>query len=41
MNKNFLIATVVGAVTLFVVGGVFYGVLADFFANDVSKAAPI
>ena len=41
MNKNFLIATVVGAVTLFVVGGVFYGVLADFFANDVSKAVPI
>ena len=41
MNKNFLLATVVGAVTLFVVGGFFYGLLADFFANDVSKAVPI
>ena len=41
MNKNFLLATVAGAVTLFVVGGVFYGFLADFFANDVSNAVPI
>lgn len=41
MNRNFLLATVAGAVTLFVVGGFFYGFFADFFANDVSKAVPI
>ncbi len=41
MNRNFLLATVAGAVTLFVVGGFFYGFFADFFANDVSKPVPI
>ena len=41
MTRNFLLATVAGAVTLFVVGGVFYGFLEDFFANDVSRAVPV
>ena len=41
MTRNFLLATVAGAVTLFVVGGVFYGLLEDFFATDVSRAVPV
>ena len=41
MTGRFLLATVAGAVTLFVVGGVFYRFLEDFFANDVSRAIPI
>ncbi len=41
MNRDFLLATVAGAITLFVVGGVFYGLLEDFFANEVSRAMPV
>ena len=41
MNRNFLLATVAGGVTLFVVGGVFYGFLEDFFANEVSRTVPV
>ena len=41
MTRNFLLATVAGAVTLFVVGGVLYGFLEDFFANEVSRETPV
>ena len=41
MTRGFLLATVAGAVTLFVVSGVLYGLLEDFFANEVSRAIPI
>ena len=41
MNRDFLLATVAGAITLFVVGGFFYGLLEDFFANEVSRAMPV
>lgn len=41
MTRDFLLATVAGAVTLFVVGGVFYGFLEDFFANEVSREMPV
>ena len=41
MNKNFLLATGAGAVTLLVLASLLYGVFADFFANDISKAVPI
>lgn len=42
MNKNFLIATIAGGVTLFVLGYLIYAVLlADFFANDAINPEPI
>lgn len=41
MTRGFLLATVAGAVTLFVMGGVLYGLLEDFFANEVSRAMPV
>lgn len=41
MTRDFLLATVAGAVTLFVVGGVIYGLLEDFFANDVARTVPV
>ena len=41
MNKNFLMATVAGGVTLLVLAGLLYGFLADFFANDIDRAVPI
>ncbi len=41
MTRHFLLATVAGAVTLFVVGGVIYGLLEDFFANDVARTVPV
>ena len=41
MTRNFLLATVAGAVTLFVVSGAFHGLLEDFFANDVSRTVPV
>lgn len=42
MNKNFLMATIAGGVTLFVLGFLIYGVLlADFFANDAISPEPI
>ncbi len=42
MNKNFLMATIAGGVTLFVLGFLVYGVLlADFFANDAINPEPI
>ena len=41
MTRGFLLATVAGAVTLFVVGGALYGLLEDFFANDVSRDVPV
>ncbi|MCY4647003.1 MAG: hypothetical protein OXE73_09020 [Gammaproteobacteria bacterium] len=42
MNKNFLMATIAGGVTLFVLGYLIYAVLlADFFANDAINPEPI
>ncbi len=42
MNKNFVMATIAGAVTLFVLGFLIYVVLlADFFANDAINPEPI
>ena len=41
MTRSFLLATGAGAVTLFVVDGVFYGFLEDFFANEVARATPV
>lgn len=42
MNKNFLMATVAGGVTLFVLGFLIYAVLlADFFANDAINPEPV
>ena len=41
MNKNFLMATVAGGITLLVLAGLLYGLLADFFANDVERAMPV
>ena len=41
MNKNFLMATVAGGITLLVLAGLLYGLLADFFANDVERAVPV
>lgn len=42
MNKNFLMATIAGGVTLFVLGYLIYAVLlADFFANDAINPEPV
>ena len=42
MNKNFLMATIAGGVTLFVLSFLIYAVLlADFFANDAINPEPI
>lgn len=42
VNKNFLMATIAGGITLFVLGFLIYGVLlADFFANDAINPEPV
>ena len=42
MNKNALMATVAGGITLFILGGLIYGLLlADFFASDAVSDQPI
>ena len=42
MNKNFVMATIAGGITLWVLSFVIYGVLlADFFANDAINPEPI
>ena len=42
MNKNFVMATIAGGITLFVLGFLLYAVLlADFFANDAINPEPI
>ncbi len=42
MNKNVLMATVAGGITLFMLGGLIYGLLlADLFANDAVSDEPI
>ena len=42
VNKNFVMATIAGGITLFVLNFLTYGVLlADFFANDAINPEPI
>ena len=42
MNKNFVMATITGGITLWVLSFLIYGVLlADFFANDAINPEPI
>ncbi len=42
MNQNVVMATVAGGITLFILGGLIYGLLlADFFANDAVSDQPI